>query len=218
MYNPTQIPKDTLWFTVLDHKDAFCIPAHPDSLFLFQPHLTTLEILVLYQGSNSYPLYLKCILGHQESLNSIFKNFYLFLAALGLRYSTRALAACRLSLVAAGEGILSSCGDRLLSVVASLVVELGLQSTWAQYLWLSVVVAHGLCCPMVCGILVFDLGSNLCPLHWQADSQPRDYQESTPFLLLNGLTQTLMEPNNIHIMSFLMDSRIVHTCLARPWN
>ena len=45
---------------------------------------------------------------------------------LGLHYSTQALAACRLSLVAAGEGILSSCGDRLLSVVASLVVELGL--------------------------------------------------------------------------------------------
>ena len=34
----------------------------------------------------------------------------------------------------------------------------------------SVVVAHGLSCSAACGIFP-DQGSNLCPLHWQADSQ-----------------------------------------------
>ena len=33
----------------------------------------------------------------------------------------------------------------------------------------SVAVAHGLSCSVACGIFP-DQGSNLCPLHWQADS------------------------------------------------
>ena len=35
----------------------------------------------------------------------------------------------------------------------------------------SVIVAHWLSCSAACGIFP-DQGSNLCPLHWQADSQP----------------------------------------------
>ena len=50
-----------------------------------------------------------------------------------------------------------------LIVVPSLVVEHGLQGALA-----SVVVAHRLSCPAACGIFP-DQGSNLCPLHWQAD-------------------------------------------------
>ena len=49
----------------------------------------------------------------------------------------------------------------LLIVVASLVVE---RRLWA----FSVVVAQGLSCPKACGVFP-DQGSNLCPLHWQAD-------------------------------------------------
>ena len=41
----------------------------------------------------------------------------------------------------------------------------------------SVVVAHGPSCPAACGILP-DQGSNPCPLHWQADSQPLRHQGS----------------------------------------
>ena len=41
----------------------------------------------------------------------------------------------------------------------------------------SVVVAHGPSCPAECGILP-DQGSNPCPLHWQADSQPLRHQGS----------------------------------------
>ena len=43
----------------------------------------------------------------------------------------------------------------------------------------SVIVAHGPSCSAACGILP-DQGSNPCPLHWQADSQPLRHQGS-PF-------------------------------------
>ena len=41
----------------------------------------------------------------------------------------------------------------------------------------SVIVAHGPSCSAACGILP-DQGSNPCPLHWQADSQPLRHQRS----------------------------------------
>ena len=41
----------------------------------------------------------------------------------------------------------------------------------------SVIVAHGPSCPAACGIFP-DQGSNPCPLHWQADSQPLRHQGS----------------------------------------
>ena len=48
----------------------------------------------------------------------------------------------------------------------------------------SVVVAHGPSCSAACGIFP-DQGSNLCPLHWQADSQPLRHQGSAVFLFFN---------------------------------
>ena len=47
----------------------------------------------------------------------------------------------------------------------------------------SVVVAHGPSCSVACGIFP-DQGSNPCPLHWQADSQPLHHQGS-PHSILN---------------------------------
>ena len=44
----------------------------------------------------------------------------------------------------------------------------------------SVVVAHGPSCSAACGIFP-DRGSNPCPLHWQADSQPLRHQGSPLF-------------------------------------
>ena len=41
----------------------------------------------------------------------------------------------------------------------------------------SAIVAHGPSCSAACGILP-DQGSNPCPLHWQADSQPLRHQGS----------------------------------------
>ena len=46
----------------------------------------------------------------------------------------------------------------------------------------SVVVAHGPICSVACGIFP-DQGSNPCPLHWQADSQPLHHQGSPSHLL-----------------------------------
>ena len=50
----------------------------------------------------------------------------------------------------------------------------------------SVVVAHGPSCFAACGIFP-DQGSNPCPLHWQADSQPLRHQGSPPkqFLMMD---------------------------------
>ena len=46
--------------------------------------------------------------------------------------------------------------------------------------------AHGLSCSAACGIFP-DQGSNLCPLPWQADSQPLCHQGSPEFLIFKVL-------------------------------
>ena len=46
----------------------------------------------------------------------------------------------------------------------------------------SVVVAHGLSCSAACGLFP-DQGSNPCPLHWQADSQPLRHQGSPNLII-----------------------------------
>ena len=46
--------------------------------------------------------------------------------------------------------------------------------------------AHGLSCSTACGILP-DQGSNLCPLHYQADSYPLRHQRSPLFFSLGDL-------------------------------
>ena len=47
----------------------------------------------------------------------------------------------------------------------------------------SVVVAYGPSCSAACGIFP-DQGSNPCPLHWQADSQPLRHQGSPIHLFI----------------------------------
>ena len=79
-----------------------------------------------------------------------------------------------LSLVAASGGQSSSrCAG------PSLSRPLLLRSTGSRRAG-SVIVAHGPRCSAACGIFP-DQGSNPCPLHWQADSQPLRHQGS-PFL------------------------------------
>ena len=83
----------------------------------------------------------------------------------------------------------------------SLSRPLPLQSTGSRRAG-SAIVAHGLSRSAACGIFP-DQGSNPCPLHWQADSQPLRHQgsplmTSEPFLLdvlnLNISTAELMVP------------------------
>ena len=76
-----------------------------------------------------------------------------------------------LLLVAASGGHSSSW-----CVGLSLSLPLLLRSTGSRCAG-SVVVAHGLICSTACGIFP-DQGSNPCPLHWQADSQPLRHQGS----------------------------------------
>ena len=89
------------------------------------------------------------------------------MAALGLRFRARAF---------------SSCGKRGPLFIAvrgpPLPRPLLLRSTGSRRAG-SVIVPHGPSCSAACGILP-DQGSNLCPLHWQADSQPLRHQGS-PF-------------------------------------
>ena len=82
-----------------------------------------------------------------------------------------------LSLVVASGGHSSSRCAGL-----SLSRPLPLQSTGSRHAG-SVVVAHGPSCSAACGIFP-DQGSNPCPLHWQADSQPLHHQGSPVFVLL----------------------------------
>ena len=82
-----------------------------------------------------------------------------------------------LSLAAASEGHSSSRCAGL-----SLSRPLLLRSTGSRRAG-SVVVAHGPSCSAACGILP-DQGSNTCPLHWQADSQPLRHQGSPTMFYL----------------------------------
>ena len=54
----------------------------------------------------------------------------------------------------------------------------------------SVIVAHGPSCSAACGIFP-DQGSNPCPLHWQADSQPLRHQGSPQLMIFEDLYHSL---------------------------
>ena len=101
------------------------------------------------------------------------------------------VAACRLFSSWGEQGPLFIALRAPLIAVASLVVEHGLKAHGLQWLWHtgsvvvarglqstgSVVMVHGPSCSAACGIFL-DQGSNPCPLHWQADSQPLRHQAS----------------------------------------
>ena len=84
-----------------------------------------------------------------------------------------------LSLVAASGGHSSSRCAGL-----SLSRPLLLRSTGSRHVH-SAVVAHGPSCSVACGIFP-DQGSNPCPLHWQADSQPLHHQGSPKTIIIFG--------------------------------
>ena len=77
-----------------------------------------------------------------------------------------------------GLSLVVASGGRSSSRCAgfSLLCPLLLQGTGSRCAG-SVVVAHGPSCSMACGIFA-DQGSNPCPLHWLADSQPLSHHGS----------------------------------------
>ena len=87
------------------------------------------------------------------------------------------------------------CG--LLIAETSLVTERGLYGMGT-----SVVVVHGLSCPVACGIFP-DQGSNPCLLHWQADSQPVDHRGSPCHYPFNEPSQMFQATNFSHTVSLL---------------
>ena len=91
------------------------------------------------------------------------------MAVLGLHFCTRAFSSCGKR----GPLFIMVCGP--LTIVASLLRSTGSRRTG------SVIVAHGPSCSTACGIFP-DQGSNPCPLHWQADSQPLCHQGSPLFI------------------------------------
>jgi len=84
----------------------------------------------------------------------------LFIVLYGLLIAVASLLAVGTSSVVAAPR-LSSCGSRALELGPSLVV-----------------VTQRFSCSTVCGIFL-DQGSNLCPLHWLADSHPLCHQGSS---------------------------------------
>ena len=77
-----------------------------------------------------------------------------------------------------GLSLVAASGDHSSSRCAGLSPSrpLLLRSTGSRRAG-SAIVAHGPRCSVACGI-VPDQGSNPCPLHWQADSQPLRHQGS----------------------------------------
>ena len=101
------------------------------------------------------------------------------MAVLGLHFCARAFSSC-------GKwGPLFIAVRGPLTVAASLVANTGSRRAG------SVVVAHGPSHSAACGIFP-DQGSNPCPLHWQADSQPLRHQGSPERIvsLINGVGKT----------------------------
>ena len=120
----------------------------------------------------------------------IYLFIYLFMAVLGLRFCAKAF---------------SSCGEQGPLFIA-VRRPLPLQSTGSRRAG-SVVVAHGLSCSTACGIFP-DQGSNPCPLHWQADSQPLRHQGSPKMLVL------IRESYGYFILFYFYTTSIIIICIA----
>ena len=118
-----------------------------------------------HQGSPQVSMFL-CQFENPVSGVILFIYLFIYLWLCWVFVSVRGLSL----VVASGDHSSSRCAG------LSLSPPLLLRSTGSRRAG-SVVVAHGSSCSAACGILP-DQGSNPCPLHWQADSQPLRHQGS----------------------------------------
>ena len=97
--------------------------------------------------------------------------FTLFLAVLGLHCCVRAFSNC------GEQGLYSSlqCAGFSFQWLLGRAQALGMQAS------VAVVCGFGSCME---GGIFLDQGSNPCPLHWQVDSKPLDYQGELPEWIL----------------------------------
>ena len=115
-----------------------------------------------------------------------------------------------LSLVAASGGHSSSRCAGL-----SLSWPLLLRSTGSRCTG-SVVVAHGPSCPVACGIFP-DQGSNPCPVHWQADSQPLHHQGSPIINILTTVESAVITSFSFLIFWWYVFSHFSWSVLFGVW-
>ena len=149
--------------------------------------------------------------------SSFFLSFFLFYKFIYLFLATLGLCCCAWAFSSCGEqGLFFIAVRGLLIAVASLAVEHGLQAHGLRQLQHlgsvvvarglqsagSVVVVHGLSCSVACEIFL-DQGSNPCPLHWQADSQPLCHQGS-PIQLLSISPLCLPQSQSILSLNHLI--------------
>ena len=124
-----------------------------------------------------------------------------------------------LSLVAASGGHSSSrcAGLSLLRplTIAPLTIAVSLVAKHRLRRAGSVIVAHGLSCSAACGIFP-DQGSNLCPLHWQADSQPLSHQGS-PYCV-NSLKVFHMFQCRIFVKYYSKTLKLFHNLIMKLVN
>ena len=123
-------------------------------------------------------------LQYDDFLKKFIHLIYLFLAALGLRCRAQAFPSC------------GKWGPLSLAWVSH-CRSLSCRGAQAPGTQASAVVAHrftscGTRCSAACRILP-DQGSNPCPPHWQADSQPLHHQGNPTiwWLLINAYTQVI---------------------------
>ena len=113
------------------------------------------------------------------------------MAVLGPRFCARAFSSCGKR----GPPFIAMRGP--LTIAASLVAEHGLQTRRLSSYGSRAQLLRG----MACGILP-DQGSNPCPLHWQADSQPLCHQGSPILIFLIHLEL------GFNIMCFYLDNQL----------
>ena len=130
-------------------------------------------------------------------LNYYLKNFFLNLFIHFYSWL------CWVFVSAQGLSPAAASGGRSSSRCAGLSLSrpLPLQGTGSRRTG-SAVVAHGPSCSAACGIFP-DQGSNSCPLHWQADSQPLRHQESPSLIILRC----------IHVITYIKYISAVHSFL-----
>ena len=122
---------------------------------------------------------MKVVVFHLKNLG----NFFLFLINLGFFFKLWIylfiyLWLCWVFVSVRGLSLVVTSGGHSSSrcVGLSLLRPLLLWSTGSRRAG-SVILAHGPSCSAACGIFPHQ-GSNLCRLHWQADSQPLRHQGS----------------------------------------
>ena len=136
-----------------------------------------------------------------ESSIVFFVFFFLEIHVLLFIYLFIYLWLCWVFVSVRGLSLVAASGDHSSSRCAGLSPSrpLPLRSTGSRRAG-SAIVAHGPSCSTACGILP-DQGSNPCPLHWQADSQPLRHQGSPVvlFLILVSTCSMLAYKNTIDI-------------------